>query len=237
MKQYLNIGFAILAIIGAVTLNPVVFAVGFIGAAFTADPQYKTGVLTANLVTCELDDIETSNECKTRGGLSIVYWANYDDIDWETMAGNPANFDPVTCTVLAYVMNGAAVFKKLTFERKQGFYDFTFTEDADVYEILVTMIFEGKSAVNSKAFRNAIGCCKIVLHIIDNNCIERVVGVEWNGTGFTQQAKTLRIVRHLDSSGQLGSSKARDEVDIGGESLYPPLYATVTEANIPVTAP
>lgn len=234
MKKYLNLAFCLLALTGLCTGAIGLFAVGFLGSALTNDSWRTHGVVGANVVSCELGDISTSDECKTRGGLQTVYWANYKEIDWDAMATSAVNFDPVTENILSYAMVGGATFSKLTFERKQGFYDFTFTEDADVYDQLITMIFEGKSAVNSLAFKKAIGCCKIVLHIIDNNCIERVVGVEWNGTSFQPQARTLRIVRHLDSSGQLGSSKSRDEIDLGGESLSPPLYATVTEANVPV---
>ena len=126
------------------------------------------------------------------------------------------------------------LLKTLTFDKKQAFYDFNFSDDADVYEQIITIIFEGKSKANRNAFCRAIQACKLVLHIIDSNCLERVVGVEWNGTVFDVQTTGLKIGAHRDSSGQRGSSKARDEIDFIGESDCPPLFAEVGEANIPV---
>jgi len=206
----------------------------FILGALLNTQNYRLGVLQVCVTTCELADISTSDECNIRGGLKTVYWALYSDIDWEDMAADPLQFDTATQEILGYTMVGGAVFNKLTFERKQGLYDFTYTEDTGVYEQVVTMIFEGKSVTLRNALVSTIGCCKIILHIFDNNCLERVVGVEWDGVTFEPQVKTLRITRHLDSSGEFGTAPARDELDIGGESLFAPIYAQVGETNIPV---
>lgn len=191
-------------------------------------------VLNACVIDCELTDMSTSSDCKIRGGIKVAYWAQYDEIDWVAMAASALHFNTTTQVILDYIMVGAAVFKKLEFERKQGKYSFIFTEDDDAYIQTITMIFEGKSATLRNAFASSISCCKIILHVFDNNCLERVIGVEWDGDAFNVQLKTLRFGRHADESGESGDSKARDEMDLVGESTVPPLFATVGEANIPV---
>ncbi len=190
------------------------------------------------VTTCALSDIAYDSSCSIKGGLRTVYWARYSDIDWPAILAPHAppalpTFDVPTQTVLGYIMIGNAKFNKLTFDRKSSFYNFTFTSDAELYSILMTIIFEGKSAANRQAFTNAVSCCDIVAHIFDNNCKERIIGVEYNGTSFEPQITKLRITRHLDSSGQFGTDKARDELDLGGESLTTPLFANVGELNIP----
>lgn len=194
----------------------------------------SSSTLTACVTTCATADITSSDECNLRGGMKTVYWCQYADIDWATMAADPLQFSTANQEILGYTMVGGAVFNKLTFDRKQGTYSFTYTEDAGVYEQVITMIFEGKSRDIRNAFAGAVGCCKLICHIFDNNCLERVVGVEWDGSTFEPQVKTLRMTRHADESGEFGTSVARDEMDIGGESITPPLFASVGETNIPV---
>lgn len=223
------IGFIISILSGSILYSGLFFLLGAV-----TSQNHKYGILSACVTSCELQDIATSDECSIRGGLKTVYWAKYSDIDWSAMAADPLKFDTVNQEILDYVMVGAAVFYKLTFERKQGNFNFTYTEDTDVYTQVVTMVFEGKSRDIRNAFAGTVGCCKLILHIFDNNCLERVVGVEWDGSTFEPQVKTLKMTRHLDSSGEFGTSKARDEMDIGGESLTPPLFASVGEANMPV---
>lgn len=218
---------------GLSTMNFAPFMLVFGLSALSA--KRIPGVFSACVSTCELAEISESDDCKIRGGIKTAYWAEYNDVDWGAMAGDATKFDTATETILGYTMTAGTKFKKLTFGRKNGFYDFTFTEDTDVYEQIITMIFEGKSNANRVAFKKSLNCCRIILHIFDNNCLERVVGVEWDGASFEPQIKTLRIGRHLDSSGQSGDSKARDEFDLTGESLFSPMFATVGEDNIPLT--
>lgn len=196
--------------------------------------SWKRGQMNACAVSCELGAISSSDDCNIRGGIKTAYWALYNEINWASMAVSGSNFDTSTQLIKDYIMVSTAKFKKLSFERKQGAYNFTYTKDSDVYTQLVTLIFEGKDNTVKNALTKAIGCCKIVFHIFDNNCIERILGVEWNGTTFDPQVVPLSITRHLDTSGEFGSSKARDEIDLGGESLMAPLYGTVGESNIPV---
>jgi len=123
---------------------------------------------------------------------------------------------------------------KLTFERKEAFYDFTYTADADVYELLITMFFKAKDSARRNSLQSAITCCNIGMHIYTNDGTQRVVGQDWNGESMDDMLEELRITRHLDSSGQLGTSRARDEVDLGGESFFSPLFADVAESELPL---
>lgn len=185
-------------------------------------------------ITCSLDAITTSADCKLRGGIRTLYWAQYTDIDWSTMAGDPLQFDTANQEILGYTMLAAAVFTKVEFDRKNAFYDVTFTEDADVYAQIITMFFDGKDRARRNSLQAATLCCNIIAHVFDNNGNERIFGVDWNGDSFDKQLTSLKVGRHLDSSGQLGQSTARDELDLTGESFFAPLYGSVTEASIPV---
>lgn len=231
MKNYIRNLFALVALVALFFANYPVAVTAF---ALSALMQRRSNILTVCATSCEIDDITSSDDCNLRGGLKTAYWGQYSDVDWEAMAADPTAFDPDTQCVQSYIMNAGATFKKLTFDRKQGFYDFTYTSDTDLYEQVITMIFEGKSKENRNAFCKAVGCCKIILHLFDNNCQERIVGVEWDGVSFEPQVTSLRIGRHLDSSGQFGSTKARDEIDFTGESICTPLFAEVGQAAIPV---
>lgn len=193
-----------------------------------------TNILGLYAVACNLGAITTNDDCGNKGGLADAYWTKYDSVNWASMASNVLNFNPTSLLILDYIMNGSDVFTRLEFKVEDSTYDFTFTEDTDSYDQLIKFVFEGKSNAQTTAFRKAVGCCKMIIHLIDVNGLERVVGVEWNGTAFIKQLKTLRMVRHLDTSGQLGQSRARDEMDLGGKSVRPPLYATVGASNIPV---
>lgn len=192
--------------------------------------SYKgRSILSLCVNTCELTDLSTSDACKVRGGISCIYWIRCTELDLEQMA---ADYDDTVGCLTGYVKKAPAVWSKLSFDKKNAFYDFTYTEDDDVYVQLITIIFEGQSKELRNAFCHAVQCCDIILHIIDNNCLTRTVGLEWDGCNFTKQTKTLRIGRHLDSSGQLGDSKARNEIDFVGESICPPIYNTVAEADL-----
>ena len=226
----------LIQIVALINGNIPIFMLSFAAGAVVAATKMKSRAYLNGLcvTSCALNDIAYDTSCSIKGGVKTLYWARYSEIDWAAMAASATQFDQTNQKILSYTMLGTAKFKKLTFDRKSGFYNFTFTSDADVYAILITLIFEGKSSGNRNAFAKAVGCCDIIAHIFDNNCLERVVGVEWNGTAFEPQISKLKVVRHLDASGQFGTDKARDELDLGGEALIAPLYAEVTEPNMPI---
>ena len=184
-------------------------------------------------VPCELSNLTSGEACEQSGGIAIAYWAQYSDIDWAAMVADTAKWDAATLTVKGYTMISGKVFKKIEFERKTPQYSFTYTNEQQFYAQVINMVLEGQSISQSTAIRKAIGCCNLVLHIIDNNGRHRVVGVEYTGSVFVKQLTGLRIGRHLDTSGQLSQTKSRDELDLTGESMRAPLYAA-TNIVIPV---
>jgi hypothetical protein len=186
-------------------------------------------------ITCSLEQILNPSVCNDRGGIRAAYWFECDKVDWDTMIADPLQFDTTGHIVLGYTMIGGAVMNKLTFERKNAFYDFTYTSDTDVYVQLITMFFKAKDADRRLKLQQAIACCDIGFHIYANDGTQRVVCMDYNGEVIEQQLEPLRLTRHLDSGGQLGTSKARDEVDLGGESFFAPMFANVPEASLPLT--
>lgn len=242
MRGLFFMALVILQLVALATGNiPLFMGTFIVGAVASAKYAKKSQYAYACVTSCALTAISYDTSCSIRGGMKTVYWARYSDIDWTLMTSNIDNagptivsFDSVTKQFKKWYMVSGKKFAKLSFERKQGFYNFTFTEDTDVYTQIITMIFEGKSNANKNAFASAIGCCDIIAIIVDNNCLSRVVGVEYNGSTFEKQLKALKITRHLDASGQFGTDKARDEIDLGGESLTGPSYSLIAEADIPV---
>lgn len=185
-------------------------------------------------ISCALDAITTPAGCNVRGSIKTLYWTQYTNIDWETMAGDALQFNTTTQTVLDYTMVGGTVFKKVEFEPKGSFYDNTFTSDAGVYALLLTMLFSGKDITRRNSLMEAVQCCSIVAHVYGYDGKQRVFGVDWDGEAFQVLPTPFKIGRHLDSSGQLGSSPSRDEVDLIGEAFYAPLFASIAEADIPL---
>lgn len=230
MKSLIQITLLIFAVASIATGN-YMNAIFAFGMSATLNP---IGMSYVAVFPCELGALGEPDDCGLKSGLSSAYWAKYSEIDWAAMVADADLFTPATHIIKEYAMVGAAVFKKIDFNRKGGNYSFTWTEESQAYAQLIPFIFEGKSNANRLALTKAISCCKIVLHLFDNNGLERVVGVEYNGTVFNPQVTNLKIVRHLDASGSIGGDKSRDEIDLGGESTYTPLFATVTEALIPV---
>ena len=150
MRQFINKLFAGLGIVALAYGAYPLFMLLFILAALSR-PLVNMGYLSACATSCALTAITTTENCNASGGLKSAYWVKASDVDLASMSTDPLDFDQTTELILDYAMLGGAVFTKLTFERKQGFYDFTFTEDTDVYEQLVTLIFEGKSNANRLA--------------------------------------------------------------------------------------
>lgn len=178
---------------------------------------------------CVIPEITLNADCKDKAGIKSLYWAAVSDIDLDASAANVA-----AGVLSAWVMQATAVFKKIEFERQSGFYTATYTEDADAYDVLIQMIMNGKDEVRTEALRKALGCCRVVVHTVDYSCAQRVFGLEWDGTSLYPCLKPLRIVRHLDASGQKGTDLARDEMDIGGLQDGPALFSSMDESAIPV---
>ena len=185
-------------------------------------------------ITCGLDEILKPDNCNDRGGIRAAYWFNSSDVDWDSMIAEPTDFDTTNHIILDYVMLNSATMNKINFEAKSGFFDFTYTSDADVYEILVQFMFRGSDNARELSFQKAIACCNIGLHLYLNDGTQRVVCQDYNGTTIQDQLEPLRVGRHLTSSGQLGTSKSREEIDLVGQSFFRPLFATVAESALPL---
>jgi len=185
-------------------------------------------------ITCALDDIPVVVGCRDRGGIREFYWTDVANVDWDAMEADATKFNQTNQEILGYVMEASSVFNKVEFDAKAAFYDFTFTRDSDVYALLISAIFAGKDRDRRNKLVRAIECCRILVHIVSNTGVQRVVGIEWTGDNFVQTVTPLAIGRHLDSSGQLGQSKGRDEIDLTGESFKAPLFANVPLSSIPL---
>ena len=218
------------------------FTLFFILAALTA-PVRSSVLGMACILDCDtVDDVGDNSSCNTRGGIKTIYYEKFDFFDWAAVeadiaAGAPYNyFDPTNnCwTAPPPLVTGGSLLKKMTFDRKNAFYEFTYTEDAGVYEQAIDINFEGKSKTNVLAFSKLVSCCDLIMLIYDNNCQARLVGPEWDGTTFERQVKTLRVGTHTDRSGQFGQSLAGDQVIFVGESTLPPGVWEVDETAIPV---
>ena len=187
------------------------------------------------VIACELLGLNSLNNCNDRGGIRTAFWAEYDGIDWPTMLADPLLFDPVNQQILGYAMLGGAVFSPIVGESKNSYYEFTYTSEQDFYQLLVTFLFKGKDRERRNRLQSAIACCNVVIHIYGRSGEQRVVGIDYNGEVFDPIVEFARVTRHLDSGGQLGTSRSRDELDLGGQSFYAPLWANVPQEDIPLT--
>lgn len=185
-------------------------------------------------IVCELGQINGSAKCPDRGGFYDAYWTENQSVDWDTMFGDPLLFNPTTGQILDYAMVGGATFNRLTFDLKTAFYDFTYTSETDLFNLLLTMNFKGQDNDRKNALMSALQCCDVIFHLFANDGTQRVVGKDYNGLGFRDLLTPLRITRLLDSSGQLSTSKARVEMDLGGEGFFAPLFSTMDVADIPL---
>jgi len=185
-------------------------------------------------ITCALDNILNPTVCNDRGGFRKAFWFEANKVDWDAIFADPLQFDTTTHQIIGYTMIGGAVMYELTFEPKSAFYEFTFTRETDLYTILVQMFFKAKDNARRQALQAAIACCNVGMHIYANDGTQRVVAQDFDGNGFVNMLEPLAITRHLDGSGQLGTSRARDELDLGGEAFFAPLFANVDEANLPL---
>jgi len=177
-----------------------------------------------NNFECGLGEIATSQECSLIGSLQRAAWANFEDLDWDAIADTQITgniIDDVT-------MNGAAVFNELRIEKELSFYQSEYTADNRYYDTLATLVFNGKSAENAAVFTEAIRCCNIVLFLWDNNAKGRVLGVDLVGDVLDTPLRPLRIVRHLDAGGQLGTDEPRDEIDLQSWNLGTALFHDIS---------
>jgi len=185
-------------------------------------------------ISCALEGISKVAGCNRRGGIRALYWTEYQNIDWDTMVADPLQFDPANHEILEYTMIGGATWAKVEFEKKESFYEFTYSDENDYYELLVTIGMTGKSSARRLALQKAIQCCEIVAHIFGYSGEQRVIGLDYNGEVIESIVDLAHIGRHADRGGQLGTSRAGDDFDIVGEAFYAPLFAQAVEGDLPL---
>lgn len=159
--------------------------------------------------TCALDVVSSNSECGNKSGIRVAYWAKRTDVDWDSMATDNTKFDTTTKEILGYIMNTGGAFKKVSPNKKTSFYDFTYTNDTEIWLQNIKMDFLGKDNDRKNKFDNSTACCDMVVHVYGTDGTQRVVGIQWNGTDFEEQTEPFKVTQILDTSGQRGSSKAR----------------------------
>ena len=179
-------------------------------------------------ITTELEGFGFDDNCNPLKGPRRKFVAKRSDIDWAAMLADPQAFDKENGIILKYIFKpGAVGFVEIEFDRESSTWDATRTSDNGFYEVVETVILEGKSAARTKKIRNMIANCDLVCHTIMADRTERVTGVEYDGEVFDRPFQRNRIIRHQDNAGQASGDNARDELDFGGRVQYAPLYATV----------
>ena len=184
---------------------------------------------------CALNDLIGSDDCANHGGIKVLYWAKASEIDWVTTAATPAQWDAPTQIISGFTMIGGAVWYKITPERKGSFYTQSFTADADTYAVAINVLFKGKGSALRNALCAAISCCKLVFYVIDNNGLERLFGMDWDGTVFEIGTEPLKITQHDDNSGDKGGDQPSDLVIFGGETDCSAIYGDITQAVFEAT--
>jgi hypothetical protein len=185
-------------------------------------------------IVCALESLVNQLGCSKHKGVFEAYWTRRTNVDFTAMAADALKFDASNQQVLGYTMLNSATFAQIQFDKKSAFADFTYTDANGFYEIIFQAILKGKSFARRNSLQAAIQCCDILIHIYLNDNTQRVIGVEWNGVKFSEPVELVRVGRHLDGSGQIGGADARDELDLIGQQLYAPLFATVPIASLPL---
>ena len=185
-------------------------------------------------ILCETLQLRGDQNCNDRGGILAAYYTEWDNIDWPTMLADPLLFDTANQQILGYAMNGGGVFSPIIGESKNSFYQFTYTSEQDYYDLLVTFAFKGQPLELRNNMQNAISCCNLVLHIYGRSGEQRVVGIDYDGEFFDPIVEYLRVGRHLDHGGQLGTRRSGHEVDFIGQSFFDPMFANVPREDIPL---
>lgn len=190
--------------------------------------------LTACEEDKEFDHIENNDGCPGEG-LEQAFYAGRKQINWDAMKASSTLFDQTAKKILGYAMIGDAKFKRLTFDQENSFYNSEKPEGSAFYNHVITSVINGKSPGQTEAIKKLIGeCGGLIVHIYTVNCQERVFGIDWSDKGlrFKPLSDGLKLGKHLDTHGKLGEgNKARDEFDLVGKGMYPPLWAGIPQAD------
>jgi len=184
------------------------------------------------LIVCALEGFGTSDTCNKKKGVRRVFAAQGSLIDWEAMLADPTKFNPATEQIIDYAYKTGGEHVELTFERKSGQFDATYTRDTGFYDVILQMILNGKDLTRTNAIKRMIACCDLSLHIFMADGTQRVLGIDYDGEAFDKPLMKFEISRHLDSAGALEGDESRDELDFNGQLEFAPLYANVPVATL-----
>lgn len=189
----------------------------------------------ACVTTFVIEDISTSDDCFTKGGIKVAGWTKDSNINWDATLSNPALFTAATQTLHGYAMNAGAVWNWIKFKRKGSNYTQAYTSDNSSYDINITNYFEGKGSALRNALVNALRGCKIIYHCFDNNCSSRMFGKDYDGDTFIDMIEPMIIRSHDDVSGDVGGDKPSDTVVFGGEGENSAIYTDISLTDFTAT--
>ncbi len=164
-----------------------------------------------------------------RGGFFAAFWAKASDIDLENSA-----FDEATNILSGYAMQGGGTFVRVHMDRETAQYVSTYSEDSGLYDSIITLLLKGKTAEQTRQITNAIATCGLVLHTFNNDCTERVFGIEYDGLKLNLAVSPLKVNQHIDQGGNLTGEKSSDQVQLNSKHLCAAVHGTVGIDNMPV---
>ena len=184
-----------------------------------------------------LEGLTTSDKCSKKKGVKAAYAASGSLIDWAFMQNDGTYFDQTTQQILKYKYLPGGGHVKMDFDRKSGIFNSTYTRDTGYFDTIFQMVMLGKDRVRTNAIKQYIVNCDLALHLYMNDGTQRVLGIDWDGEAFDKPILKFEVDRVLDTHGELEGDDPRDEIDFGGQLLYPALYANVPRAELDAASP
>lgn len=179
---------------------------------------------------CSIQDLGTSSECNTRAGIKAIFLGEFNKFNRAAIAASmQATGDVLTEWNPNWYDSGNTPLAKWEFERQGAFYDQTYTSDTDQYEQLITIILNGKNATRVQRLQQAVLCCRMAGFVFYNTGAGRMIGFDYDGATLDLPLDALRVGRHLDTSGTLGDSAQRDEIDLTASNFNSTPYV---DANV-----
>lgn len=157
-----------------------------------------------------------------RGGFWAAFWAKAADVNFES-----SGYDAETNVLSSWAMNGGGTFKRLYMDRETSQYVSTYNEEQGLYDSVITMNFKGKTKEQTQAISTGVNTCSLVLHVFNNDCTERIFGVEFDGEGLNVSINPLKIRTHVDQGGNLTGERSADNVTLGAKHGCAAIHGTV----------
>jgi len=175
----------------------------------------------------ELSEIVQNLLCD-RGGFFAAFWAKASDIDTDA-----TSYDEVENVVSNWAMSGGGLFHRVHMDRETAQYVSTYSEDSGLYDSIITMLLKGKTQEQTKQITAAIATCGLILHVYNNDCTQRVFGLEWDGEKLNFAVKPLSVQQHVDQGGNLTGERSSDQMTLNSKHLCAAPHATVPIESMP----